>query len=92
MGGKDSQIYVNEKLIQSETISWIGGGSQLPEGVTIDGNLKIVTVQDRPFVFVTDMSQATGGKCNNVTHTVCIEYESGRQNEGKAEIKTSLKI
>ncbi|XP_063711164.1 glutamate receptor ionotropic, NMDA 1-like isoform X2 [Symsagittifera roscoffensis] len=79
VGGKDSQIYVNEKLIQSETISWIGGGSQLPEGVTIDGNLKIVTVQDRPFVFVTDMSQATGGKCNNVTHTVCIEYESAEK-------------
>ncbi|XP_075254270.1 glutamate receptor ionotropic, NMDA 1-like isoform X2 [Convolutriloba macropyga] len=75
-GGKDSQIYVNEKLIQSDnTISWIGNSRKLPEGVTIEGNLRIVTVEDRPFVFVIEMPPGPPkSSCNNATFAVCKYY------------------
>ena len=78
-GGKDSQIYVNEKLIQSDnTISWIGNSRKLPEGVTIEGNLRIVTVEDRPFVFVIEMPPGPPkSSCNNATFAVCKYYNPG---------------
>ena len=72
-GGKDSRVDVDEAIIKSGTISWIGGRHVMPEGVTIDGSLRVVTVKDPPFVFVNTLDEQP---CDNTTHSVCIEYDS----------------
>lgn len=56
--------YRNEKVLINENITWPGGQTQQPKGVSVSTHLNVVTVVGEPFVFITSMPRS--GLCEEL--------------------------
>ena len=51
--------------INDSLILWPGKQKKMPEGIIIPTHLKVLTVEEKPFVYVRKLSEETIAKCDD---------------------------
>lgn len=64
------------------SIMWPGKSNQKPQGYQIPTHLKVLTLEEKPFVYVRN---STDSKCLE-REILCLPYTSSMKNQGRFEI------